>query len=103
MCSVLSIRTFCNDGNVLCLCCTIQNSMPTILGSAGLQVYVSVHMYLCVGVCVHVYVCVCVRWISNQGSATELMSFPGNTYILFPSEWQERLIAGHKLVGRGGR
>lgn len=48
-------------------------------------------------------VCVSVYQIGSQGSAAQLMSFPGDTYILFPPKWKERLIAGHKLVGTDGR
>ena len=61
------------------------------MGSAGLE---SVPVCACV--------CLSVHWIGKRGSAAEFMSFPGNTYILFHSEWKERLIAGHKEGGKGG-
>ena len=60
--------------------------MPTVWGLAGLE-----------GVCEYAggHACVSVCWVGSQESATELMSFPGNTHILFLPKWKERLIAGH--------
>ena len=68
--------------------------MPAIWGLAGLE-----GVSECAGGHVRVSVC----WLGSQGSAAELMSFPGNTQILFPPKRKKRLIAGHKLVGKGGR